>query len=65
MAKFKLGDIVRIRDEWKDSPAENYTYRVVNVNECTKRYYIECLDLPGFEKIHPQELVSEEMIELV
>ena len=63
MAKFKLGDIVKIRDEWKDRPDEDYTYRVVNVNDYTNRYYIECLDMPGFEKIHPQWLVSAEMIE--
>ena len=65
MAKFKLGDIVKIRKEWKDRPDEDYTYRVVNVNDFTNRYYIECLDIIVLGNLHPQELVSEEMIEPV
>jgi hypothetical protein len=65
MAKFQLGDTVKIRKEWKDKPDENYTYRVVNVNDHTNRYYIECLDIIVFGNSHPQELVSEEMIEKV
>lgn len=62
MAKFNIGELVRIRKEWANNPKElTNTYRIVNVNDVTNRYYIEMVDcaLPFV----PQELVSEEVIE--
>jgi hypothetical protein len=62
MAEFKIGDLVRIRTEWANAPAECSTlYRVVNVNEATGRYYIE--EVNSRLALAPQELVAEYMIE--
>lgn len=60
---FKNNDLVKIKEEFHNSGETNQLYRVVNVNEATKRCYIELADckLP----ISPQELVSFDMLYLV
>ena len=60
---FSVGDIVRIKEEWRNPGETDCLYRIDNVNEITKRCYIELLDcnLP----LAPQELVSFEMIEKI
>ena len=61
---FKVGDIVKIREEWTNKPEElDRIYEVVNVNEVTSRCIIECQN-SGMH-LAPQELVGENMIELV
>ena len=61
---FKIGDRVRIKPEWCDHKGEeNNIYTVVNVNEVTRRCYIEVqytkMALP------PQQLVGFDMIEKI
>ena len=59
---FKIGDRVVIKEEYLDSKeTKGLVFRVVDVNEATKRCYIEIADsdLP----LNPQELVGFEMIE--
>lgn len=58
---FINGDLVRIREEFRAPNETNRVYRVTNVNEATKRCYIElaACTLP----LSPQELVSFDMIE--
>ena len=61
---FKIGDKVTIKDEYLDSKeTKGLVFNVVNVNENTKRCYIEIANsnLP----LNPQELVEFDMIELV
>lgn len=60
---YAIGDLVRIKEEWRNPNEIDCDYRVVNVNDYTKRCYIELLDsrLP----LPPQELVSFEMIEKI
>ena len=60
---FSIGDLVRIKEEWRNPNETDSTFKVVNVNDYTKRCYIELLDsrLP----LTPQELVSFEMIEKI
>lgn len=60
---FKNNDLVKIKEEFHNSGETNQLYRVVNVNEATKRCYIEMADcqLP----LSPQELVSFDMLHLV
>lgn len=58
---FQLNDQVRIKPEWCDRPEEaDYIFTVVNVNENTKRCYIETL-LPGWS-LPVNTLVSFDMI---
>lgn len=62
---FKLGDKVRIKPEWCDQPEEAKTvHTVVNVNEYTKRCYIET-PMPEWTGLFKtiQQLVSFDMIE--
>ena len=59
---FKPGDRVVIKDEYLESKeTKGLVFRVVDVNENTKRCYIEIADsdLP----LNPQELVGFDMIE--
>lgn len=42
---------------------EDLIFNVTNYNEVTKRCYIQVLNLKGFDKIPPTELVSVEDIE--
>lgn len=60
---FAIGDLVRIKAEWRNPNETDSTFKVVNVNDYTERCYIELLDsgLP----LPPQELVSFEMIEKI
>ena len=61
---YKLGDIVKIRKEWLNTPSErNNRYIVTNVNTVTKRCYIKCVtsNLP----LVPEELVGFNMIEKI
>lgn len=60
MKIFKVGDLVRIRREWRGGNETDILYRVVSVNEATERCYIE----PEFSSLplKPQELVGFEMI---
>lgn len=60
---FKNNDLVKIKDEFHNSGETVQLYRVVNVNEATRRCYIELADcqLP----LSPQELVSFDMLYLV
>lgn len=61
---FKIGDYVRIRPEWCDSPEEaKIIHIVVNVNEVTKRCTIEAQGT-GMH-LAPTMVVSFEMIEKV
>ena len=57
---FKIGDLVRIRHEWRSGSETDILYRVVSGNEVTERCYIEpeLSNLP----FKPQELVGFEMI---
>lgn len=60
---FKIGDRVVIKDEYLESnETKGLVFKVVDVNEITKRCYIEIADsdLP----LNPQELVGFDMIEL-
>lgn len=60
---FKIGDRVVIKDEYLESKeTKGLVFEVVDVNEITKRCYIEIADsdLP----LNPQELVGFDMIEL-
>lgn len=60
---FKIGDKVKIKEEFLDSKEDgNKLYNIVDVNDITRRCYIELADskLP----LNPQELVGFEMIEL-
>lgn len=60
---FKIGDRVVIKDEYLESKeTKGLVFKVVDVNEITKRCYIEIADsdLP----LNPQELVGFDMIEL-
>lgn len=58
---FKIGDLVNIKPECRNPGETNQVYRVVNVNDATKRCYIELAEsnLP----LNPQELVTFDMIE--
>ena len=60
---FKVGDLVRIKSEYRDIDERDILYRVVDVNNATNRCYIE----PEFSElpIPPQELVDFEMIQAV
>ena len=61
-AMFKIGDTVVIKDEYLESnETKGLVFKVVDVNEITKRCYIEIADsdLP----LNPQELVGFDMIE--
>lgn len=61
---YKLGDIVKIKKEWLDTPSgRNNRYIVTNVNTVTKRCYIKCVtsDLA----LVPEELVGFDMIEKI
>lgn len=60
MKIFKVGDLIRIRCEWRGGNETDILYRVVSVNEATERCYIE----PEFSSLplKPQELVGFEMI---
>ena len=61
-AMFKIGDRVVIKDEYLESnETKGLVFKVVDVNEITKRCYIEIADsdLP----LNPQELVGFDMIE--
>lgn len=60
MKIFKIGDLVRIRHEWRNVNETDILYRVVSINEVTERCYIE----PEFSSLplKPQELVGFEMI---
>lgn len=60
---FNNGDLVRIKPEWTNPKETNKVYRIVDINDITKRCYIELADcnLP----LSPQELVGLDMIELV
>ena len=61
---YKLGDIVKIKKEWLDTPVgRSNRYIVTDVNNTTKRCYIKCVtsNLP----LVPEELVSFEMIEKI
>ena len=59
---FKVGDIVRIKEEFRNPGETDLRYRVVDVNPVTERCYIELKDcnLP----LSPQELVAFAMIEI-
>jgi len=41
---FKVGDKVKIVEEWKNSPNDNFTYRVVEPEEHTDRVSIMAID---------------------
>lgn len=61
---FELGDIVKIKPEWRDAGDDGHgRYVVTNVNEATQRCYIKSVTskfpFPG------EELVGFDMIELV
>lgn len=59
---FAVGDKVRIKPEWCDHPeGAEKVYTVVNVNDVTKRCYIEA-EVPGFS-FPLQSLVAFYMIE--
>ena len=60
---FRNGDIVRIKESYRNANENDLLYRIVNVNEATGRCYIELAEnkLP----LSPQELVSFDMIQLV
>lgn len=61
---FDIGDLVVIKDEYLDSSeSKGIVFKIVDVNNITKRCYIEIADsdLP----LNPQELVGFEMIEKV
>lgn len=61
---FSVGDKVRIKPEWCDHPeGAEKEYTVVNVNDVTKRCYIEA-EVPGFS-FPLQSLVAFYMIEHV
>ena len=59
---FRNGDLIRIKDKYKNPGEKDWLYRVVNVNEVTRHCNIvpaeTSLPLP------PQELVSFDMIHL-
>lgn len=59
---FKKGDLVTIKEAFRNPGETDRLYRIVDVNDATKRCYVELAvcDLP----ISPQELVSFEMIHL-
>ena len=58
----KLGEVVFIRDEWlNDGESRDTRYVIVNVNEVSRRCYIECIDSNMILK--PQSLVAFSMIE--
>lgn len=60
---FKINDYVKIKKGFENSENElKQVYRIVDINEKTKRCYIELqCNLP----LKPQELVSFEMIEKI
>ena len=61
--KFKEGSIVTIKDEYLDDPAEkDMEYKVTNVNNGTKRVYIEPIEFDGV--IKPEQIVGMNMVEL-
>ena len=62
MSEYRIGDIVRIKPEWLDKGESADTlYIVADVNDATKRCYIEPLESPLALK--PQNLVSFDMIQ--
>lgn len=61
---FKNGDLVKIAAAWLNNEKEaECVYKVVNVNEVTKRCSIELLTTTMH--LHPTEIVSFEMIEKI
>tara|TARA_Y100000389_G_scaffold19791_1_gene17139 strand:+ start:26600 stop:27181 length:582 start_codon:yes stop_codon:yes gene_type:complete len=62
--KFKEGSIVTIKDEYLDDPSEkDMEYKVVNVNNGTKRIIIEPIEFDG-GIIKPEQVVGMNMVEL-
>mgnify|MGYP006936006129 CR=1 FL=1 len=57
----KVGEFVRIRKEWRADYEPDDLYKIVNVNEVSRRCYIENQDSKMF--FNPQSLVAFSMIE--
>lgn len=58
---FKKGDIVRIRDEWRAPNETDRPYVIIGVISDRKQCYITAQHCDMV--IHPQQLVSFDMIE--
>lgn len=62
--KFKNGNIVVIKKEFLDDPSEEgMEYKVVNVNNGTKKIIIEPVEFDG-GAIKPEQVVGMNMVEL-
>lgn len=58
----KVGEIVYIKEEWlADYEPRDDRYVIVNVNEVSRRCYIECID--SKMALKPQNLVAFSMID--
>ncbi len=59
---FKVGDKVKLKKEYAEDSEKDIEHIIKNINNKTKRAYIEAQTK---DKIKPQELVGLEMIEKI